>query len=39
MRNAMEIQIAMRESHRSDGARVDLPLQDRSLGMVYEWFR
>ena len=39
VRNAMEIQIAMGESHRSGGARVDLPLQDRSLGMVYEWFR
>ena len=39
VRNAMEIQIAMGESHRLGSARVDLPLQDRSLGMVYEWFR
>ena len=30
-REALEIAIALRESHRRGGARVDLPLQDRSL--------
>jgi len=32
-REALEIAIALRESHRRGGARVDLPLQDRSLGL------
>jgi hypothetical protein len=30
-RQALEIAIALRESHRRGGARVDLPLADRSL--------
>ncbi len=30
-REALEIAIALRESHRRGGARVDLPLRDRSL--------
>jgi predicted dehydrogenase len=32
-RESLEIAIALRESHRRGGARVDLPLQDRSLGL------
>jgi len=32
-REALEIALAMRESHRQGGVRVDLPLADRSLGM------
>jgi len=32
-REALEIAIGMRESHRRGGIRVDLPLEDRSLGM------
>lgn len=39
VRNAMEIQIAMRESYRMSSIRVDLPVADRSLGMAYDWFR
>ncbi len=39
VRDAIEIQIAMRESHRMGGVRVDLSLADRSLGMTYDWFR
>jgi hypothetical protein len=39
VRNAIEIQVAMRESHRMGGVKVDLPLTDRSLGMAYDWFR
>ena len=33
-REALEIAIAVRESHRRGGGRVDLPLEDRSLGIV-----
>ena len=39
VREAMEIQIGLRESHRAGNVKVKLPLPDRSLGMVYEWFR
>ncbi len=33
-REALEIAVAVRESHRKGGGRVDLPLGDRSLGIV-----
>ena len=33
-RKALEIAIAMRESHRQGGRRVDLPLKDRSLRLL-----
>ena len=33
-REALEIALAVRESHRNGGGRVNLPLQDRSLGIV-----
>ena len=33
-REALEIAIAVRESHRKGGGRVDLPVEDRSLGIV-----
>ncbi len=33
-REALEVAIAVRESHRRGGGRVDLPLADRSLGIV-----
>ena len=33
-REALEIAIGVRESHRKGGGRVDLPLEDRSLGIV-----
>jgi hypothetical protein len=39
VRNAMEIEIALNESHRRGNVRVDLPLPDRSLGLVYDIFR
>ena len=39
VRDAMEIEIGLRESHRAGNTRVALPLADRSLGMVYDWFR
>ena len=33
-REALEIALAVRESHRKGGGRVNLPLEDRSLGIV-----
>ena len=39
VRDAMEIEIALNESHRRGNVRVDLPLPDRSLGLVYDPFR
>ena len=33
-REALEIALAVRESHRKGGGRVDLPLEDRSLGII-----
>ena len=34
MRKALEVVIAIRESHRRGIVKVDLPLEDRSLGIV-----
>jgi Oxidoreductase family, NAD-binding Rossmann fold len=36
---ALEIEIALKLSAAQGGARVDLPLKDRSLGLHYDWFR
>ena len=36
---ALEIDIALKESSARDGARIDLPLADRSLHLEYDWFR
>jgi predicted dehydrogenase len=36
---ALEVEIALKISAANGGARVDLPLQDRSLGLNYDWFR
>lgn len=36
---AIEVEIALKVSSARDGARVDLPLADRSLGLHYDWFR
>ncbi len=33
-REAMEIAIALRESHRRGNVRIDLPLEDRSLKLI-----
>ena len=32
-REGLEVAIALRESHRRGGVRIDLPLDDRSLGI------
>lgn len=36
---AIEVEIALKQSSVRGGARVDLPLADRSLGLNYDWFR
>ena len=36
---ALEVEIALKLSSRNGGERVQLPLQDRSLGLSYDWFR
>ena len=36
---AIEVEIALKQSSAQGGARVSLPLQDRSLGLLYDWFR
>ena len=36
---AFETEIALKESAKRNGAKVDLPLQDRTLGLNYDWFR
>lgn len=36
---AIEVEIALKQSSAQGGARVDLPLADRSSGLNYDWFR
>jgi len=36
---ALEVEIALKESSARNGARVDLPLADRSLRINFDWFR
>ena len=36
---ALEVEIALKQSSAQGGARIDLPLADRSLGLHYDWFR
>lgn len=36
---ALEVEVALKQSSLEGGARVDLPLADRSLGLNYDWFR
>ena len=36
---ALEVEIALKVSSANGGRRVDLPLEDRSLGLNYEWWR
>ena len=36
---ALEVEMALKLSSARDGARVDLPLEDRSLRLNYHWFR
>ena len=39
VRDAIEIELALRESHLRGNVKVALPLENRSLGMIYDWFR
>lgn len=36
---ALEVEVALKLSSARGGVRVDLPLEDRSLGLNYDWFR
>jgi predicted dehydrogenase len=36
---ALEVEIALKLSSKQGGARVELPLADRTLGLNYDWFR
>jgi hypothetical protein len=36
---ALEVEIGLKQSADQGGQRVDLPLEDRSLGLNYDWFR
>ena len=36
---ALEVEVALKLSSDMGGVRVDLPLEDRSLGLNYDWFR
>ena len=36
---ALEVEIALKISSANGGRRVDLPFEDRSLGLNYEWWR
>ncbi len=36
---ALEVEIALKQSSARGSVRVDLPLEDRSLGLNYDWFR
>ena len=36
---ALEVEIALKQSSARGGVRVDLPLEDRSLGLSYSWAR
>ena len=36
---ALEVEIALKESSARNGARMDLPLADRSLSLNYDWYR
>ena len=36
---ALEVEVALKVSATQGGEQVELPLQDRSLGLNYDWFR
>lgn len=36
---ALEVEVGLKQSSARGGERVELPLQDRSLGLTYDWFR
>ena len=36
---ALEVEIALKQSSARGGERVEFPLEDRSLGLTYDWFR
>lgn len=36
---AFEVEVALKQSSKQGGARIELPLADRSLGLNYDWYR
>jgi len=36
---ALEVEIALKQSSAKEGQKVNLPLEDRSLGLNYDWYR
>ena len=36
---ALEVELGLKQSSARGGERVELPLEDRSLGLTYDWFR
>ena len=36
---AIEVEIALKQSSSAGGAKIELPLKDRTLGLHYDWFR
>ena len=36
---AVEVEVALKQSSARAGERIELPLEDRSLGLNYDWFR
>ena len=36
---ALEVEVALKKSSDQGGVRLNLPLNDRSLGINYDWFR
>ena len=36
---ALEVEVALKESVKRGGEKVELPLADRGLGLHYDWFR
>ena len=36
---ALEVEVALKKSSGQGGVRLNLPLNDRSLGINYDWFR
>ena len=39
MARALEVEVALKQSSAQGGVRVAIPLEDRSLGLNYDWYR
>ena len=36
---SLETEVALKPSSAKGGVRIHLPLEDRTLGLIYDWFR